>query len=406
MRILSTFALAALLAASGCNGAASQADQEPWQDVLAEKGLAATEAQLSEGEQTEETAFVLGGVRFLRAVEHILQVRYATYQGTLPFIPGMRNPLPPNPDSRFDPAFLETAMTGALTYLSGAEDALGPALDGTFAVEVPLDALWFDFNADGTRQDHEGVLAVMAGLNAEADDGFDGVVRFDTADAEWLAAYVHVLSGMAEMVLAADPTPAIQTVSEGRAALEAAGPTVSLGLIDNEDSWIDTAASVLLTLRGVPDATRTQAAHRHFKAMVEHNTRFWSEVAEEEDDDREWLPNPDQASAFGVEVTAETAEEWQSVLAEIDAILDGEALVPYWRIGLPLGSEVPEAYVPVGLNIGAWMQSPGEMDPVLWIQGAAAAPYLEEGRMADLDAWRRFTRMTGGDSLLFAVWLN
>jgi len=406
MRIRS-IVIAAALGLAGLSPATAQDQNRSWQDILAEEGLAAAEEKLAAGDVTAETGFLLGGVHFLGAVEYILQVRHASYQGTLPFLPGMRAELPANPEGRFDPAFLETAMRGALENLGAAERALEPAVEGGFAVEVPMQAVWFDINANGTRDETEGVLELMAGMGAQPGEDFDGTIRFDTADAEWLKAYVHAISAMAELVLATDPTPAIQTVSEGRAALEAAGPVRATGFVPNESTWIDTAAAVLLTLRGTPDAERTRAAHAHFKAMIAHNRAFWEEVAREGDNDHEWLPNASQTSAFGVEVSAETAAEWQSVLGEIEAILDGEALVPYWRVSPERESRSGDDEAqPVGLNIARLMQEPGDMDPILWIQGAAAAPYLEEGRLADMQAWQRFTRMTGGDSLLFAAWLN
>lgn len=385
-----------LLALTSCSSEQAEPDLPLWTVALAEDGLAAAEASLAAQTEGDETAFLLGGVRFLRAAESIMQVRYNNYSGALPLVPGMRNTLPPNPDGQFDPAFVETAMTGALEHLAGAEAALDGAMDTDFAVEIALTDLWFDIDGDGVRSDWESLLAVMGELNGAPEEGFEGVVRFDTADAEWLKAYVHVMSGMAELTLSVDPTPAIRTVTEGRAKLESVGGVNESGFIP-DDTWIDTAAAVLTTLRGVPDATRTRAAHGHFKKMIAHNRAFWTEVAAETDNDREWLPNAEQSSAFGIPVDADTAQGWQDVLLEVEQILDGEKLVPYWRVREEAG---------VGVNIKTLMESPGDMDLILWIQGAGAAPYLEKGELADLAAWQRFTQMTRGNSLLFAVWFN
>lgn len=392
--------VAALLGLSlaACGGRASGTpDPRPWDEVLRSEGLAAAELNLASQEETPETAFLLGAMRFLRAGEHIMQVRYKNYAGELPLLPGMRNTLPEqNPDGQFDPAFLERAMSGALVHLEGAEAALGPAVEGAFAVEVQLSDIWLDINSDGARQEWESVLILMNGLGAvPASSDFDGIVRFDTADAEWLAAYVHVLAGMAELTLSLDPTTAIADVTEGRAGLEALGG-VQPDFFSGRDDVPDVIAATLLTLRGVPDAERTRAAHGHFLSMIAHNRAFWSEVGEESDNDREWLPNPQQSSAFGVEVSAEMAAGWQGVLVEIEDILNGERLVPYWRVGRP----------DVGVNIETLLREPGDMDLILWIQGSAAVPYLEEGEVADLEAWERFTRMTRGDGLMFAVWFN
>lgn len=396
MLITRAAAALSLLALASCSSEPADPDLPLWTVALAEDGLAAAEESLAAQTEGDETAFLLGGIRFLRAAESIMQVRYNNYSGALPMVPGMRNTLPPNPDGQFDPAFVETAMTGALIHLAGAEDALNGATDTDFAVEIVLADLWFDIDGDGERAEWEGLLGVMGELNGAPEEGFDGIVRFDSADAEWLKAYIHVMSGMAELTLSVDPTPAIRTVTEGRARLESFGGVNETGFIP-DDTWIDTAAAVLTTLRGVPDATRTRAAHGHFKQMIAHNRAFWTEVSAETDDDREWLPNAAQTSAFGIPVDAETAQSWQDVLLEIEQILDGEKLVPYWRVREDAG---------VGVNIKTLMESPGDMNLILWIQGAGAAPYLEEGELADMAAWRRFTQMTRGNGLLFAVWFN
>ena len=399
MKRLVTFIAPVLLLLGSCSR--TEQDIPSWDEALRQGGLAAAETSLAAQEQTAETAFLLGGIQFLRAVETILQVRYANYSGALPIIPGMRNRLPINPDATFDPKFFETAMTGALKHLGQAERALETATEGEFAVKVQLNDLWFDIDADGTRDEWEGLIDLMAQLNARHGmSDFDGVIRFDTADAEWLTAYVHLVSGMAELTLSFDPTPAIRRVSEGRAALERAGAIETPRLI-GDDTLPETIAAILLAVRGVPDRDRTRAAHAHFKAMIAHQRNFWDKVERETDNDHEWLPNAKQTAAFGVAVDAGTVKAWKDVLTGIEAILDGERLIPYWRV-----SRRPDADVPIGINIRKLMQNPGDMDLVLWLQGTAAAPFLEQGPLADIAAWRQFQRMTAGDALLFALWFN
>ena len=377
---------------------APEADLSSWQDILAQRGLAAAEAHLVEQPVTPETAFLTGGLQFLRANEAIMQVRYRNAAGSIAILPGMRNELPANPDGKFDPAFLEISLNAALIQLAKAETSLASATGKEFAVDFPLTAVWFDINANGQREDWESGLAIMAALNAEADAEFDGIIRFDSADAHWLKAYVHVMSGMAELTLATDPTPAIRTVYEGRQALEELGATQVLFLGNDE---LDMLAATLLTLRGVPDQSRTRAAHKHFKAMIVENRAFWRAVAEETDNDREWLPNTEQTSVFGVEVTQEMADGWRDVLVDIEDILEGRTLVPHWRAGPSFGETTG-----LGINVAKFLQEPGDMDLILWIHGAAAAPYLEHGRLAEMAAWNRFETMTRGDSLLFAMWFN
>ncbi len=52
-------------------------------------------------------------------------------------------------------------------------------------------------------------------------------------------------------------------------------------------------------------------------------------------------------SALGIEVPHGTGAAWLAVLADIEAVLKGEKLVPYWRVG---GS--------VGVNVGAHVHRP------------------------------------------------
>ena len=104
-------AAVSLLALAAYNNQADPSkDTRPWQDVMAADGLAAADAALSARETNAENGFALGSVRFLRAMEHIMQVRYANYEGSLTIIPGMRTELPENPDGKFDPAFFVNAM--------------------------------------------------------------------------------------------------------------------------------------------------------------------------------------------------------------------------------------------------------------------------------------------------------
>jgi len=395
---------APIIALSACGQGQSQEPDRDWREVMREDGLAAAEASLATRTQTPETSFALGSVRFLRAIETVMQVRYANNSGPLELIPGMRTNLPPNENGAFQPDFLERALEGSLEHLEAAIEALEPALEGEFAVEVQLGDIWLDVNADGERQDYESLLNLLGQANViqNEDVPFDGVIRFDTADAEWLAAYAHVLSAIDEMVLALDPTPAIDAVWTGRRQLESFENFYEIRdpFFGDQDS-LDTLAATLLMLDGVPEKTRTRAALEHLQLMIAHNRNFWDEVALETDNDREWLPNPNQQAAFGVEVTEEMAESWQGVLAELEAMLEGEALMPYWRTPSRWGAEEG-----VGINLNKLLTDPGDFDLVLWIQGAAVAPYLEQGRLVSRDAIERFEDSVQGEFLLFSVWFN
>ena len=352
--------------------------------------------------------FLLGGFEVLSAVEHILQVRYENYSGELPLMPGGQTALEINPDAKFDPAFIETALTGALEHLELAQTNLEKASGKDFSVRVDIMALWFDINKNGQRDAGEDLVRQLAAAPdfgrrsmEEPEEPGSIHVRFDTADADWLLAYVHALSGSAQLILATDPTSAITTISEGRALMAEKGQIARDPIMGSEDEIIDTIAVILTALRGVPDKTHTRAALAHFKSMIAHNKDFWKQVALETDDEAEWLPNPNQTSAFGPKVSAEMAASWQNVLAEISDVLEGKALIPHWRI-----SQDRNAKEGAGINFAKLMTDPGDFDPILMLHGASVAPYIERGRLMDRQAWRQFSTMTGGQGGLFALWFN
>jgi len=354
--------------------------------------------------------FELGIVEAMRAIEVIYQHRYRHFSGELPLTPGGgRMALPVNPDAEFDPAFVENAMTEALVHLSRSRAALKRASGKEFSVVLHPKNFWFDIDEDGLPGDGESLMQYLPGIlgnpramrrpgQALADVG---EVRFDTADADWALAYAHTLSGMAEMVLAMDPTPAIKQVVEGREAV--LGDESSAQNVLGFDSEIDAFAAALLVLRGKPDAERTRRAHGHFLEMVEANKRFWSGIEKETDDDREWIPNPNQTSSMGVTVSQETADGWQTVLSDAEDVLQGRKLVPYWRIDRTRPDRNGNVR---GLNIKKMFMNPPETDFVYLVQGGVLAPYLEKGQMADMQSWREFGRMTGNQTSLFALWFN
>jgi hypothetical protein len=55
------------------------------------------------------------------------------------------------------------------------------------------------------------------------------------------------------------------------------------------------------------------------------------------------------------------------------------------------------------------LEKPGSaatFDAVLWFQGTAAVPYLEEGPKTRPDVWDRLWQPCEGELFLFAAWFN
>lgn len=379
---------------------AQELSPSPLSEVIKTDGLAAGLEFVAQQPESDRKKFALGALNTLQAVEHILQVRYNNYSGRLPLVPGGTTQLRLNPNAKFDPAFIENALVGAADKLATAQGHLENLGEDEFALVINLDDIWFDVDADGKRAPDEGLRAFLgAALNVpEPEEGQMPIVQFDRADGRWLLAYTHVLQGMAEMVLSVDPTPAMTKVTEGVARMRELG-MVHRDPIFGDDNIIDTIAVIINALHGPADQVRTQKALGHFQGMIAANKEFWRLVALEEDDQAEWLPNPDQQSAFGIPVTAEVAAGWQDVLNELEAVLAGDALVPFWRVEGHGGE-------PVGININKFLTAPGDLDLFLMVHGAAFAPYMERARVVDIDVLERFSELTGGQGGMFALWFN
>ena len=83
------------------------------------------------------------------------------------------------------------------------------------------------------------------------------------------------------------------------------------------------------------------------------------------------------------------------VLAEAEAVLTGDLLIPHWRLGDS-----------AGINLAQAMQNPPEIDIISIIQGEGILPYAEKGsRVSGQSLWA-FERMIGGNAGLYMIILN
>lgn len=373
--------------------------------LIAAEGLRGAEAALAaRPDPSPSDRFALGGVRVLAGVEAALQLRYRTGVSggiaEMSGLPILRLPVPPNPAPEpFEPAMIEALFAGVLTDMDAALATLGAIRDDDeVGVTVATADLWFDIDESGARGPGEGFAEVLgATLSAGFGEPFpDVTIRFDTADAAWLAAYAHLLSGVSEGVLAVAPAQAIGRVTEARDAMAALAPAPDpFGLDAQFGQYADLIATVVFALEGQPDPMRTRALREHLLAVVAENRRFWQLVAREGDDEAEWIPNKRQASATGLPFPPETGERWLAVLADAEALLNGDLLLPHWRLG-------PGA----GVDLRALLMDPPPLDPVGLAQGAALVPFMRAGRVVDGESVALFAALMQGDAALYAVVLN
>ena len=372
-------------------------------------GLAATETRLAAlPAPTDADRFALGGVRFLRAVEGALQLRWQTgLSAQMTMLPFLRLPIPENPSPvAFNPAAIATLFKNVSTGMDSARAPLAdisPTAD--FGVEIAFKDIWFDINSNSTRDQGEDLLTALGPMIMGWQwDGRDPttpapVIRFDAADAAWLSAYTHLLGGLSDVILAYDPTAPITRVTDARNAMSKLGmlapdPIFGMGGGGSLDA-VDYISIFLATLNQTPDKARMLSAQTHLLAMVTDNRRFWADVALETDNDKEWIPKDDQKSAMGIELPPGTGPMWLGVLSDFEALLKGDKLIPFWRIDGP-----------AGVNIARMFTDPRAIDVAAWIQGEAAVPYLETGDLISPQNLAQFDAMMSGETMLFTLYLN
>lgn len=399
-------ALVALLALA-TPAAAQTLSQE-----IGTNGIAPTLARLkAQPEPALEDIFAIGGLHFLGAVERALQVQWRTgadqvtgNAGDTLGLPFLRLPVPPNPAPEpFTGAVITQLFTDIDADMQAARIALATLPQGEeFGLDLTFSDLWFDVNQNSTREAEEDALAILGpqllGWQWQPPDPAAPplTVRFDAADAAWLAAYTHVMSGVANTILAYDPAASIDRVIASRTALKVAQPDPADYSFDASfGQFLDAFAMLEGAVNQQPDAARAKVAKDHFLAMIAENRRFWTLVAAEMDNDREWVPNDTQTSALGFNLPPGTGDIWLGVLADGEALLQGRLLIPYWR--------GPDGQ---GINLGRMFDEPAPISITGWVQGWASVPYLEQGPVVNSTSLRQFEAMMGGNAGLMMVFLN
>ncbi len=380
---------------------------------IGQNGISATLAALeAAADPTPETLFALGGLRFLAAIESTFQLQWQTGMdqatggmGDQLGLPFLRLPLPPNPaPDPFRGAMVTELFANVITGMEAARADLArlpPEAD--FGVEIAFADLWFDVNANQTRDEGEDAAAIlgpqlMGWQWADRDPAQPlPTIRFDSADAAWLGAYTHLLSGISSAILAYDPATAIDRVLAARISLGIRPPSQSqeFNFDASFGSFMDAFAMVEGALNQPPNVERARSAKLHFLSMVTENRRFWQSVALEKDNSSEWIPNDSQTSALGFTLPPGTGDTWLAVLSDGEALLTGRVLIPYWR-----GVDGQ------GINLGKLFDDPRPVSVTGWLQGWAAVPYLEPGPAVDNTNLRMFEEMMLGNAGLMMVFLN
>ena len=382
----------------------ARADDTTTSGLIAERGISGALAQIESAQTSPDRDpdadldMALAALRFLRGIELAYQARWQAGATDTPVpIPVIATTLAPNPAPEPMRSDFYNLLAGDLAIaMQATRDALP---DDGGALVLNLSDIWFDIDGDGARGTEEGLMHLFM---MPAPEGPPAAIRFDAADALWLRAYTHLIEGAMNLVLAFDPEPALAetlalrlTLAEQFAAAQAA-PQQDGGYFALDFELIaDTLATLVKTLRNQPDPERIAEAESHLRRMIAANRDFWTAVATETDDDREWIPNDRQQQALGLEVPQGAGDAWQKVLADAERVLDGELLIPYWRFAP--GS---------GIDLRAWLDDPQPVDLIGWVQGTDALDFASEGEMIDGESWQQFTTLTSGQAGLYMVFFN
>ncbi len=417
-----------------------------------------SQTRLAKAPGDGQALFALGAGQFLDAVAHLgqglhrhgLRSEYDLGEVSLGLLnlPFLRLPVPPN--SSPEPVTYE-ALRGILDRfvadMTVAEATLSGVSDTDFDLSLDLAQIRLDFNGDGNADENEFLLGAFYAVTGPvgADSGFR--VDFDQSDAPWLQGYSHLLMAMAEFPLAHDwentfnltfhslfpqtdflsselETEVGKVIANIRTLLDENGAPPRR--FNWNRSWEayekwrttpegqkylayqrarsmleygaigDLIAFVHLFNWPVVDPDRMGRVRTHLLSMIELSRENWRRVQSETDDKREWVPKPAvQAGIFDrMRVTEARVAGWNLFLDELEAILNGEKLVPHWR------------FMNRGVNVRRMFEEPRTFDPVLIGQGSAILPYLEEGELTSADTFWQIDALLDGGLLRYFIWFN
>jgi len=368
---------------------------------------ASLEKMLAANPNDDHARFGLGTVQVLRAVEDLFQSLNA--YGFVRSIPGEVFGLPtalfstnesPKPVTAAD---VRKLIANFNAQLGKAETTLAGIKSTDVKMPLHFGLIRLDLNGDSKSDDSEALWRLFGEISGERfhpETVAAFAIGFDAADAEWLRGYCNLLMGLTDFLLAHDggelfdhtaqlffpnaktPYPYLR---DPGGPFEYGGANIA-----------DAVAFIHLINLPVAEPARMKSALEHLQAMTAQSRKMWKLAMAETDDDNEWIPNPKQHSVLpGVRVTLEMVDGWKVFLDEVDAILAGKKLIPFWR-----GSGEQ------GINVRRIFTEPTRFDLVLWVQGSAAAPYLEKGPQTKSETWQGLMRLFQGNFIGFAIWFN
>jgi hypothetical protein len=359
-------------------------------------------------------AYASGAVQFFVALERLgAGLHRHGFESPRSFmLPLMRLPVPDNPNPepltyeglrKILADFRDAIATSAATLAMAPDKA-------DISIEVDLGQLGIDLNEDGAIAADESIAAIMAAMaNAGSMPPGAGpapVFRFDRADGYWLQGYANFLMAQADFWLAHDFRLAFDQSFQmlfPRAKLPMQDQLVPLdngngNMLASEWRIADFISFIHLVDWPVVEPQRREAARSELLEMIRLSRANWKAIRAETDNDREWLPGPQQTGAnqlTGLEVTETEVQAWHAVLDMAEDLLEGRKLLPHFR------------FADKGVNMKRFFEEPQTFDLVLSITGPGVVPYLEKGPILSSEEWWAIQSRFGGPGFMtFALWFN
>lgn len=376
-------------------------------DALLQARLAATPGD-------DQALAALGVVQFLESGELILQRTYRYGGFNLPVQASMMTGMGGvgqniGYNSEPEPCTYEDFRASFVDWIDAvarAEATLAKVGDAELKVRIPVGLARMDLNADGKGTEREQLwkffIAVQRRFTPTQQDADAFEIAFDRGDVAWLRGYCHLCMAVGEFLLAHDSREAFERAGHIFYAKNVTPFEFLKGSRKPFDysTGIDASDAIalvhLLNFEAV-QPQRLELARRHLLETLRLAREMWGYYDAETDDDHEWIPNVAQRDGVipNALITPEMRDVWIRALGEAEALLKGEKLLRFWR------GEGER-----GVNVKRFFTEPRRFDLVLWVQGSAAAPYLEFGEFTSEGLWRDLESAFNRGVFRYMWWMN
>lgn len=380
---------------------------------VSERSVAIEELKAA-GASDSTAVYALGSIEFFLALEKLAQgLHRHGFESPQSFMmPLMRLPVPPNPNP--EPLTYEKFRAILSEFHLGMAAASATLAkvppDAAIGIDVDLAKLGIDMDSDGKIIAVETAVAIVAGFSTA---GFSDqppptpslVFRFDRADGYWLQGYANFLMAQADFWLAHD----FRNAFDGSFHMLFPAANLPLqdllvpkfpgmDLVSSEWRIADLISLIHYINWQVVEPDRRRSARTELLEMIRLSRENWKAIRAETDNDREWLPGPQQKGVnplTGLEVVETDVKAWHEALNMAEGLLEGRTLLPHFRI------------TGKGMDMKRFFDEPQAFDLVPIITGPGAVPYLAEGNILTADEfWRIQGQFGRGGFMSFALWFN